>query len=56
MECFVVEGFKVTGVRLFVNDMIAYFDMDLICTSVTLYTADTTVITTDTTTVTVDSV
>lgn len=56
VECFAVEGFKVTGVRHFVNDMIAYFDMDLICTSVTLYTADTTVITTDTTTVTVDSV
>jgi hypothetical protein len=54
IECFSVEGFKVSDIHLFSNGMIANFDMNLIPTSVSLYTADTTIITADEGVITVD--
>lgn len=54
VECFSVEGFKVSDIHLFNNGMIANFDMNLIATSVRLYTADSTIITADEGVITVD--
>ena len=55
IECFAIEGFKVTGMHLYNGGMIANFDMNLIATSVSLYTADTTIITADEGVITVDA-
>lgn len=55
IECFAVEGFKASDIHLFNTGMIANFDMNLICTTVSLYTADTTIITADEGVITVDS-
>lgn len=47
VRCFAVEGFKVSGIILTNEEMIANFNINLICTEVSLYTADTITITAD---------
>jgi len=55
VDCFATEGFQVSDIHYYNHGVIANFDMTLIATSVSLYTADTTIITADEGVITVDS-
>lgn len=55
IDCFAIEGFRISDIHYYSGGVIANFDMNLIATSVSLYTADSTIITADEGVITVDS-
>lgn len=54
VSCFAVEGFDINGVLMYGNCMIANFEINLICVTVSLITVDSTMVYVDDQVVTVD--